>query len=305
MMGALRHVHSHGLVHRDIKPDNIILQSPDSWKVCLIDFGLTRSLPSSTVSIKPIAHENSNSATDRPAYVFGTLLFASLNAHEKDPQLTFRDDLESLAYTLLWLLRGSLPWSHYAKCGTRISRIRQVFAQKKCHTGSTLAIELPAEFRELVDYARALALFEEPECAGWQRRFKQVESSASDNILVSRCRTPKVSTTPPEPPVEVGQIVLVKLDSSITADGYTMRAGYESSFILDPIMDGSEWFTACRPAVVVQVEWDKWATKYRFIAIAISRKLDQDKGMTIPVFSIATTGYGTSNVSPMVHIEPI
>ncbi|CAE6402957.1 unnamed protein product, partial [Rhizoctonia solani] len=254
MMGALRHVHSHGLVHRDIKPDNIILQSPDSWKVCLIDFGLTRSLPSSTVSIKPIAHENSNSATDRPAYVFGTLLFASLNAHEKDPQLTFRDDLESLAYTLLWLLRGSLPWSHYAKCGTRISRIRQVFAQKKCHTGSTLAIELPAEFRELVDYARALALFEEPEC-----------------------RTPKVSTTPPEPPVEVGQIVLVKLDSSITADGYTMRAGYESSFILDPIMDGSEWFTACRPAVVVQVEWDKWATKYRFIAIAISRKLDQDK----------------------------
>ncbi|CAE6478502.1 unnamed protein product [Rhizoctonia solani] len=304
MMDALQHVHLHGLVHRDIKPDNIMLQNPDNWKICLIDFGLTRSLPSPNVSIEPTVHKDSDSATDSPAYVFGTLPFASLNAHEKDSQLTFRDDLESLAYTLIWLLRGSLPWSYYAKCGTRIGRIRQVFAQKKHHTGFTLTPELPTEFGELVDYARALSLDEKLEHAGWRRRFKQVESNASDNPSVSEHRTLKTSNTPPEPPVEVGQIVLVKLNPSITADGYTIREGHESSFILDPVMDGPEWSTTYKPAVVVQVEWDKWASKYRFITIAISRTSDQDEGATIPIVSIAATGSNASNLSPMVHIEP-
>ncbi|CAE6489834.1 unnamed protein product, partial [Rhizoctonia solani] len=84
MMDALQHVHSHGLVHRDIKPDNIMLQSPKTWKLCLIDFGLTCFVPSSRVSVKPITHEDSTSAKGDPACVFGTLSFASLNTHEKD-----------------------------------------------------------------------------------------------------------------------------------------------------------------------------------------------------------------------------
>ncbi|CAE6474589.1 unnamed protein product [Rhizoctonia solani] len=104
MINVLQHVHSYSLVHRDIKPDNIMLQSPDSWKLCLIDFGLTRPLPSLLTSTTLTKREGSNSA--------------SLNEHEKDAQLTFRDDFESLSYTLLWLLRGSLPWSHFAQSGT-------------------------------------------------------------------------------------------------------------------------------------------------------------------------------------------
>ncbi|KDN35667.1 hypothetical protein RSAG8_11410, partial [Rhizoctonia solani AG-8 WAC10335] len=305
MMDALKHVHSHGLIHRDIKPENIMLQSPNGWKLCLIDFGLARPLPSSRVLIKPTAHENSNSTFDRPAHVFGTLPFASLNAHERDSQLTVRDDFESLAYTLLWLLLGNLPWSHYAKCGTRVGRIRQVFAQKKRHTGSTLAAELPAEFGELVDYARSLSLDGKPGYAGWRRRFKKVESNAGDATSVSERRAPQTSAVPSEPPVEVGQIVLVKLDPSITADGYTMREGHESSFIPDPTIDGPEWSNAYRPAAVVQVGWDKWATKYYFFAIAISRESDRGKCATSAVISIGTAGSDISSSSLLVHTEPV
>ncbi|KAH7339153.1 kinase-like domain-containing protein, partial [Rhizoctonia solani] len=174
MIDALRCVHSHRLVHRDIKPDNIMLQSPENWQLCLIDFGLTCCLP----SVTPVERSEDRG----PAHVFGTLPFASLNAHEKGSQLTFRDDLESLSYTLLWLLRGSLPWSHYAKCGTQVGRIRQVLAQKKRHTGSTLATDLPVEFGELVDCARSLSLNEQPDYDKWKRRFKQIEHTTSNDV---------------------------------------------------------------------------------------------------------------------------
>ncbi|CAE6533664.1 unnamed protein product [Rhizoctonia solani] len=86
MMDALQHVHSHGLAHRDIKPDNIMLQSPKSWRLCLIDFGLTYSVSNSGALAKTITHEDSTSAKGDPACVFGTLSFASLNAHKKDCQ---------------------------------------------------------------------------------------------------------------------------------------------------------------------------------------------------------------------------
>ncbi|CAE6484387.1 unnamed protein product, partial [Rhizoctonia solani] len=306
MMDALQHVHCHGIVHRDIKPDNIMLESSGGWKLRLIDFGLARPFSGLSTASRPVTLETLSSTSERSVHVFGTLPFASLNAHEIYSQLTFRDDFESLAYTLLWLLRGFLPWSHYVKCGTRFGRIRQVYAQKKRHTGSTLAGEHPAEFGELVDYARSLSLNDKPEYNRWRRRFNQTEANASDEALVSDDSVPHTPAASPEPPVEVGQIVLVKLDASISIDGYSMREGLESSYISDPMIDGPEWSTACRPAVVVRVEWNKWVKKYRFLAIPISRGTDrdEDENGSTRVISIATTNAITSGTVPGIHTEP-
>ncbi|KAG8753087.1 hypothetical protein FRC11_007735 [Ceratobasidium sp. 423] len=301
---ALQHVHSHSLVHRDIKPDNIMLQSPDNWNLCLIDFGLARPLPSLVASATPTTHEDSNSVPDEPANVFGTLAFASLNAHEKDSQLTFRDDLESLSYTLLWLLRGSLPWSHYAKCGTEIGRIRQVFAQKKRHTGSTLAADLPAEFGQLVECAKSLSPDEKPNYNDWRQRFERVESCTRNDALVPERQASQKLVSSPERPVEVGQVVLVKLDSSVTAGGYTIREGHESSFISDPLFSSPDWSTAYRPAVVTQVKWDERARKHTFLAIAISRRSNHDEDTTTRAIPITTEGSHTNGESPTIYMEP-
>jgi hypothetical protein len=43
--------------------------------------------------------------------VVGTALFASMNAH-KGMELSRRDDIESLIYTLIYLHVGTLPWKN-------------------------------------------------------------------------------------------------------------------------------------------------------------------------------------------------
>nr|GAT58889.1 kinesin-like protein [Mycena chlorophos] len=108
MLRALEHVHSHGVVHRDIKPSNIMRRttdnSDDTFQFCLIDFGLARKAETTFDPPEPGPYSR----------VTGTLPYASLNAHSTS-RLSYRDDVESLAYTLINLKVGSLPWSAF--CG--------------------------------------------------------------------------------------------------------------------------------------------------------------------------------------------
>ncbi|KAJ7745522.1 hypothetical protein B0H14DRAFT_2986316 [Mycena olivaceomarginata] len=68
-----------------------------------------------------------------------------LNVHM---QIWLRDDLESLAYVLLFLPRGDLPWRQCA--------MRHIHASKTACTGTALGTNFPPEFGALLDCCRAL-----------------------------------------------------------------------------------------------------------------------------------------------------
>jgi casein kinase I homolog HRR25 len=72
----------------------------------LIDFGLSVSYIDQESGLHYKENPNSNYST-----VVGTALFASINAH-LGQDLSRRDDIESLVYTLIYLSTGSLPWKN-------------------------------------------------------------------------------------------------------------------------------------------------------------------------------------------------
>ena len=52
LVGALHYLHTHRIIHRDMKPQNILLSASGSVKLC--DFGFARSLSAQTFMVTSI-----------------------------------------------------------------------------------------------------------------------------------------------------------------------------------------------------------------------------------------------------------
>lgn len=107
-ISILEKMHSRGYVHGDVKPENFLLgqpNTPDEKKLFLVDLGLATRWRDGTTG-QHVEYDQ------RPDVFRGTVRYASVHAHLGRTG-SRRDDLESLAYTLVFLLRGRLPWQGY------------------------------------------------------------------------------------------------------------------------------------------------------------------------------------------------
>jgi len=100
---TLASVHKAGVVHRDIKPSNVIITQKKSY--ILADYGISLLL------------ETGQSSSCNYFGFVGSPQFASLAALTQEASPSVYDDLESLAYTLLYLVSGSLPWDNETEYG--------------------------------------------------------------------------------------------------------------------------------------------------------------------------------------------
>jgi len=97
LLPVLDYVHSKGIVHRDIKPDNIILRQRDNEPV-LIDFGAVRETMGTAL--------NSQGETTS-SIVIGTPGF--MPSEQAAGRPVYASDLYSLALTAIYLLTGKWP----------------------------------------------------------------------------------------------------------------------------------------------------------------------------------------------------
>ncbi|XP_019456647.1 PREDICTED: casein kinase 1-like protein HD16 [Lupinus angustifolius] len=155
-ISILEKMHSRGYVHGDVKPENFLLGppgTPDEKKLFLVDLGLAIKWRDSTTGLH-VEYDQ------RPDVFRGTVRYASVHAHLGRTG-SRRDDLESLAYTLIFLLRGRLPWQGYQgdNKGFLVSR-------KKMGTSpETLCSFCPQPFRQFVEHVVNLKFDEEPNYA--------------------------------------------------------------------------------------------------------------------------------------------
>jgi hypothetical protein len=89
--------------------------------------------------------------------------------------LTQRDDLESIAYVLIYLMHGSLPWQ--SKKPTELLDMRMET------TPSTLCEGLRAEFEIFLNYAHSLKFKQKPDYQYLRGLFSCLHESDHDNLL--------------------------------------------------------------------------------------------------------------------------
>ncbi|KAK8988689.1 hypothetical protein V6N11_030069 [Hibiscus sabdariffa] len=155
-ISILEKMHSRGYVHGDVKPENFLLGptgTSDEKKLFLVDLGLASRWQDSSTGLH-VEYDQ------RPDVFRGTVRYASVHAH-LGRTCSRRDDLESLAYTLIFLLRGRLPWQGYQGENKGF-----LVCKKKMSTSpEALCCFCPAPFKQFVEHVVNLKFDEEPNYA--------------------------------------------------------------------------------------------------------------------------------------------
>jgi casein kinase 1 alpha len=154
MVGRVEHVHNRSFIHRDMKPENFVMGIGKYCnKLYVIDFGLAKRYRDNRTKFHIPFREDKN--------LTGTARYASVNAHLGIEQ-SRRDDMESLGYVIMYLLRGSLPWQGL-KAATKKQKYERISQRKMDTTVDALTKGNAAEFAMYMNYCKGLKFDETPD----------------------------------------------------------------------------------------------------------------------------------------------
>ena len=143
IINKLMILHENKIIHRDIKPDNILLNLDNSYEdIFLVDFSFCK---------KYIKSNGEHIQKNKINKLIGSVNYISLNVHNLiEPSR--RDDLESVIYILIYLYFGKLEWEYSMK-------INDIYEMKKniIHNEN-----IPECFRSIIMYSRSLEFDERP-----------------------------------------------------------------------------------------------------------------------------------------------
>lgn len=102
---AVQHAHQKGVIHRDLKPNNLLVTEVDGRPIPrVIDFGIAKAIDSeSTDGV-------SSASITRSAQVLGTPSYMSPEQRTSSDSVDVRSDVYSLGVVLYELLAGALPY---------------------------------------------------------------------------------------------------------------------------------------------------------------------------------------------------
>lgn len=151
MISRIEYIHSNNYLHRDIKPENFLIGCGQLSNVLyLIDYGLCRRYRDK--ANQHIAYRENKSMT-------GTVRYVSINTHLGIEQ-SRRDDLESIAYVIIYFMKGSLPWQGIKGGLEKFSKI----GDKKLQIPTEVLCKgLPDEFSIFLNYCKGLRFEDKPD----------------------------------------------------------------------------------------------------------------------------------------------
>ena len=151
-LNRLESVHSKGIIHCDIKPENFVIGLKDKRLIYLLDFNLSKKYRSDRTK-NHIQFSITKTMT-------GTARYASINALS-GLQLSRRDDLESLSYIILYFLTKKLPWQGI-EAKTLAKRYKKIYNKKVELEKWEKFHQIPIEIQDFIRYCRSLKFTQDP-----------------------------------------------------------------------------------------------------------------------------------------------
>ena len=159
MIAGLRDCHSFGVLHLDPKPNNYVLDSNDNNKIYLIDFDCGKQYLDSNGQHIPYRKDLPSNE------IRGNRTYLSMNGHNCEEQ-SRRDDMIFLGYSLIWMARGSLPWSNSQKGWTVAQYYQNIKEKKKSYSFQELCQNGGKPLDNLLKYMKyctELGFYERPD----------------------------------------------------------------------------------------------------------------------------------------------
>lgn len=163
MIELLRYIHDKGYIHRDIKPDNFVMDFEEASKLYSIDFGLAK---------RYLTKNDEHIQFKKVGKFCGTARYASIAAH-KGYEQSRKDDMEAVGYLLVYLYRGHLPWQHLKSKDKQV-RYNMIMEKKEATTVEELCQQLPREFLIYFKHVKSLDFNERPLYTSLINMFKKL-----------------------------------------------------------------------------------------------------------------------------------
>ena len=164
---ALEYAHQHGIIHRDIKPDNIMLRSDGQVK--LADLGLAKKT------------EDADNSVTQTGTGLGTPYYMAPEQAEDAARVDHRADIYALGITLLHMLTGKRPYDGDSAYGIILAH-----SMKPLPTGEELGTPLPASVEKMIQKMCA----KKPE-----ERYRDYTTLLSDLEAVQKGKAPDQTVT--------------------------------------------------------------------------------------------------------------
>lgn len=132
--------------------------------VYMIDFGLAKKYRDGKTFHHIPYKENKN--------LTGTARYASVYSHLGIEQ-SRRDDLESIAYLLIYFLKGGLPWQKM-RGANKQERYHKIMEKKMMIPVEMLCRGLPVEFSTLLNYTHSLRFEDKPDYSFLRKLFREL-----------------------------------------------------------------------------------------------------------------------------------